>query len=284
MEETADFGRIQVSNLQLLQFILFFFCVGFIPTKCYGQNLVQDSSFFFSDSLGKNKYWFAQGSAAPFINTGASYFYQHKLYAFDSLYSGISGFGTTHKDFCRFQPLLYPYLYSTAFYSEVIACELSSPLVMDSIYEIKLWLYPSATFSIPSVQVYFSDNKLTKSQKIKAEGRADLYTSDSSAILNRIISVKRRGKGEAGTFNTKWNIEFQNKWICISGKYKARGGERYFYIGNVSNLSFTAFSTKVRRRKMEFVPIKDNNPFENLNFDFDMVIDDVSVRRISISE
>ncbi|MDQ3142489.1 MAG: hypothetical protein M3Q56_09630 [Bacteroidota bacterium] len=237
------------------------------------QNLIQDSSFSYNESISKNKYWNNQVT-----KTGG--FYDSRLFT-DPLLPWSWAMkralliDSSRKDFFEFTPLNTNN--SSYLYSDVVFCELTEPLIKDSIYKIQMWVLPPECIAISSIQVYFSDLKLLKVDKIKNSHRADLFRQDSSMIVNNLLFARKKKKNEFGTFYSKWVMQFEDKWLCISGTYKAVGGERYFYVGNVNKFNYVAYVPKIRKNKL--IRIKNNDPRESPKNSTEFFIDDVSIRK-----
>lgn len=96
---------------------------------------------------------------------------------------------------------------------EYLQGKLSTPLQQDSIYCFQLYLSlaDSSNYAIKrNLGVYFSNQRV-----------------DSSQIQHRLLHLSPQITFDTTTFF----IDKQN-WVALNGGYKARGGERYFTIGN----------------------------------------------------
>lgn len=260
------------NNFYLILKIAFLVCVS---SGIYSQNLIPDSSFSHSISRLKNESWNTQiTKTGIFIDTLA----KKDSSNWDKIWlKRTLACDAQRVDFLHFRPLDFPTPFSTHFFSDVVYCELTEPLIADSIYNIGMWVFPADFLSVPSFQIYFSETELFQVDKIKKAHRVDLYREDSCAIINTVMKVEKTGRITQETHYSGWEIQFENKWFYISGKYKAKGGERFFYIGNVNQFEYIAYDFNVKKHKLS--PRKDNNPQKCPGNAFDFFIDDVSVRK-----
>src|SRR5574337_792821 len=161
------------------------------------QNLIPDSSFRFSESMTKNKYWSREiGNSGAFEDSG---FYKGSDKGYEWEYLKVEKIDSTRKEYFDFAPLHF-LTETSPVYSDVVFCQFSEPLEKDSIYEIKMWVLPAECIAIPSIQVYFSDTKILKADKLKNASRVDLIRPDSSMIINKLVSARKKGPDEFGTF------------------------------------------------------------------------------------
>jgi len=317
---------LKIQDLSKLLCFLLFVLIG---EKCFSQNLIPDPSISFNDTAGilknynlaqsvswgyyvetKNKYWnnsIAKGGGgvvssnytefieAHWFHQGGSYKVDNRRHYDSTEYFRYLTLYSDHKDYLRFRPVDFPSQNSTQYFSDVFFCELSKPLVKDSVYKIQMWVLPPEFLEIPSIQIYLSDKKLMSVAKIKDgknANRVDLYSPDSSMLINKVTSIKEVGSDTAVQFYySGWDLKFLDKWICISNTYKAVGGERFFYIGNINSFKYTAYvfnTWLLSFHRHELVPLKkriglyktyEYQSYVGLNRT-DFMLDDISVCQI----
>lgn len=231
------------------------------------QNMIPDSSF-----TSETRYWHtynghqAQFFATPYqLDTGFNWIHR-KMISID----------TCHPDFV-FLRLVQFENGPGHITSDVIYTKLTQLLVKDSVYTISLLIYPADFISVPYAQVHFSKKLVSQPERLLNEKRSDLYLPDSSAITNKVLSIKKTKDNEVGYYWSHHVFTFEDKWLRISGKYKAEGGETFIYIGNIAPCHYTAYSSKVfihKRRKC-----RKNNPERSPVTGFIFLLDDFVVRK-----
>lgn len=244
-----------------------------LSVSCSSQNLIPDSSFACTDSTGTNKYWFGvTDHSEVFIAPSDTCV---KLYGMIHRYGSRAD--SSRHDFFWFNPFYWE-PGTRVQKPHVIGCELLEVLERDSLYEVSMWVLPSPLLEIEAVQVYFSDKKLLKVDKIKNSPRVDLIRPSGQKLINAVVAIRKKTKNETGTFYGKWIVDFENKWLRISGTYKASGNEKFLYVGNVNKFTYQVYTGKVKRKKL--IPDKENDP-ENAIFQqmlMNWLIDDISVK------
>ncbi len=139
------------------------------------------------------------------------------------------------------------------FYSEYIYCKLKSPLAAGSSYTVSFYVsatFPAATrsnsyYAVDRIGAHLSDTIAYREDGYKSLNLPFHIRNPKNNILNDTIS-----------------------WVEVSGKYIAKGGEEYMYIGNF----YAANDT------MKFEQIFPEQPAPAHTYFSYYYIDDVSVR------
>jgi len=108
--------------------------------------------------------------------------------------------------------------------SEIIGCELKEELRNDKFYNVTFYvsLKEAWFYAIDNIGVYFSQTKIRYADKDPFDKK---YKEQKYKFNPQIISQKEKP------------IEDKENWTKISGTFKAKGGEKYMYLGCFASLS-----------------------------------------------
>lgn len=245
-----------------------------LAVQLTGQNLVKDSSF--ANNIGNqydmNPDWTILTRDAAIIHDTRNSLDKHAAF--------IYSLDTSHSDFLNLNVLYADS--KTRMHSGVVKCELASQMERDTMYNVSVWILPEEYIDLESIQVFFSEKSSNNPKDLTSVRRIDLKCADGSFIANKVTKVVKAETIQ--TANQKpWRLVFLNKWIKLQAIYKANGGEKYLYIGNIHDFKYFVYKRNRSGKKRKRARIKSELPFYYLlnqgtplrGFE----IDDVSVRK-----